>query len=252
MSIYRRGAGISQLVTMSQILYDNFYVLFTWRTYVYTVFKETQSDMTCLPNDTVRFKCSVKQGEILWFVNDTFVLGLSPALNASFRTTSLIPNSHLGGSVTLNEGETSTLELIARTEANNSKIVCAVGFNNTIAKMSEPAKLITGENSPIILLCPLYSNCYRKHIIATCHTHADTHTHTEILYSGCNIIVTQIILLNTIIIIVYEPSMLDVILYYTVSLNGATQNSVWLLGKYIHIYSIYIIFPKLSNIFTHL
>ena len=70
-------------------------------------------------------------------MNDTFALRLPPALNASFKTTSLRPKPPF-------EGETSTLELIAKTEVNNSQIVCAVGLNNTIAIRSEPA-MLTGE-----------------------------------------------------------------------------------------------------------
>ena len=104
------------------------------------VFKKKPSSMSCPPNDPVNFTCSVNQGEILWFVNGTFVLGLSPNLNASFKTTSLRAK---GGEPGI-EGETSTLELIARTEANNSQIVCAVGLNNQITERSEPA-MLTGE-----------------------------------------------------------------------------------------------------------
>ncbi len=105
------------------------------------MFEEKPSNMSCPPNDAVKFTCSVNQGEILWFVNGTFALGLPPALNASFRTTSLRSKiSRLSGESVI-EGETSTLELTARTEANNSEIVCAVGLNNKIAERSEPAKL---------------------------------------------------------------------------------------------------------------
>ena len=104
------------------------------------VFEEKPSNMSCPANDTVRFKCSVHKGEILWFVNDTFVLGLPPALNASFKTTSL--RSISSGAMII--GESSTLEFIAKAEANNSQIVCAVGINNKITEMRTSAKL-TGE-----------------------------------------------------------------------------------------------------------
>jgi hypothetical protein len=67
-------------------------------------------------------------------VNDTFALGLPPALNASYKTTSR------SGSVI--DGENSTFALTAKAEANNSQVVCAVGINNEIAERSEPAILI--------------------------------------------------------------------------------------------------------------
>ena len=92
--------------------------------------------MTCPANDTVRFKCSVNDGEILWFVNGTFVVGLPRKLNATFKTTSRISD----GVVT--SGESSTLEFIAKPETNNSRIVCAVGVNRKITDMQAYAMLI--------------------------------------------------------------------------------------------------------------
>ena len=117
------------------------------------VFKKKPSSVSCPPNDPVNFTCSVNQGEILWFVNGTFVLGLSPNLNASFKTNSLRAE---GGEQGI-EGETSTLQLIARTEANNSQIVCAVGLDNQITERSEPA-MLTGEKVIIspICMCALF------------------------------------------------------------------------------------------------
>ena len=87
----------------------------------------------------MKFKCSVRNGEVLWFVNDVFALGLSQALNASFRSTHIRSN---GAVIT---GESSTLEFIAKPEANNSQIVCAVGINNKISNMKAYATLTIGE-----------------------------------------------------------------------------------------------------------
>lgn len=113
---------------------------------LYAVFEEKPSNLRCLANDTVRFKCSVRNGEILWFVNETFVLGLSRALNASFKTTYIRSN---GAVIT---GESSTLEFIAKPETNNSRIVCAVGSKNKISDMKANATLI-GETNLLPCIC---------------------------------------------------------------------------------------------------
>ena len=104
------------------------------------MFEETPRNISCPANDTVTFNCSVHEGEILWFVNDTFALGLPRALNASFKTTSLKFNGD-GAVIT---GESSTLQFIAKEEVNNSRIVCAVGINNKITENRAYA-MLTGE-----------------------------------------------------------------------------------------------------------
>ena len=60
-------------------------------------------------------------------MNKTFVLGLPAKFNVSFKTT-----SKNAGSDTVPGGEKSTLQLIAKPQANNSQIQCAVGVDSTL------------------------------------------------------------------------------------------------------------------------
>ena len=94
------------------------------------IFKSKPKDVSCPANDTVKFDCSVYKGDILWFVNDIFALGLPPGLNVSFKTKSV-------GSLI-----NSTLEFIAKESVNNSQIVCAVrGIQHPTVKINAAAKL---------------------------------------------------------------------------------------------------------------
>ena len=108
------------------------------------VFDELPSDITCFANDTVKFNCSVSKGDILWFVNGTFALGLPQKLNVSFWTT-----SRNNGGVVIS-GENSTLQFIAKPEANNSLIECAVGLANKISSTKATAKLVGELNNACI------------------------------------------------------------------------------------------------------
>ena len=91
-----------------------------------TVFDKFPSNVTCSDGDIVTFSCSVHRGDILWFVNRTFVLGLPTKFNASFKTTS----RNVGSDAIL--GENSTLQFIAKPQANNSQIQCAVGVDSKL------------------------------------------------------------------------------------------------------------------------
>ena len=95
------------------------------------IFKSTPQDVRCPANGTVKFNCSVYEGDILWFVNDTFALGLPSDLNVSFETKSV-------GSLI-----NSTLEFTAKESINNSQIVCAVrGIHQPTTKVDAAAKLV--------------------------------------------------------------------------------------------------------------
>ena len=106
-----------------------------------TVFDEMPSSITCIANDTVNFNCSVRgEGDILWYVNNTFAIALPPKLNARFETT-LRRN---GNDQTL--GEASVLKFIAKPEMNNSRIECAVGLNRKITNHRASAMLYVGKH----------------------------------------------------------------------------------------------------------
>ena len=70
------------------------------------------------------FNCSVQEGEILWFVNDTYALGLPLEYQTFFKT---ISRDNTG-----NAGEDSTLQFIAIPEADHSQIVCVVSLENGV------------------------------------------------------------------------------------------------------------------------
>ena len=106
------------------------------------VFDEFPSNVTCSDGDIVTFNCSVGNGDILWFVNNTFALGLPVKFNASFKT-----SSKNDGGVTI-QGETSTLRFIAKPEANNSLVECAVGLANKIQRDPKAVANLIGKIMP--------------------------------------------------------------------------------------------------------
>ena len=111
-----------------------------------TVFDEMPSNVTSTANNMVSFNCSVRgKGDVLWYVNNTFAIGLPRKLNARFETT-LKRNDD---DQTL--GETSVLKFIAKPEMNNSQIECAFGLKRKITNHRAYATLI-GEYYTIVKL----------------------------------------------------------------------------------------------------
>ena len=103
----------------------------------FPVFDVVPVNTTCPANDVVTFNCSVREGEILWYVNGTYALGLPLAYQTFFKTTS---RDNRGDA-----GENSTLQFIATPEANNSRIMCAVFINNETERDPRATAVLIGK-----------------------------------------------------------------------------------------------------------
>ena len=127
---------------------NSYYLTFSTIFTLTTVFYDSPSNVSCPANDVVKFNCSISKGEILWYVDDTYVLALPREWNASFKSISM--RSDNSGDLEISGGfENSTLQFIAKTEANNSHIRCRIGFNNKITE-SKRVAMLKGKQKDIL------------------------------------------------------------------------------------------------------
>ena len=70
--------------------------------------------------ENATFQCSITEGDILWYVNNTYVLGLPREYKARFQGSSIANCIK------------STLTILAVEQANNSQIHCAVVINGRL------------------------------------------------------------------------------------------------------------------------
>ena len=86
--------------------------------------------------ETVEFKCYVTEGNVLWYINDTYALKKSPddyrELTVRVNNNAVIENSTLSFRiVTMN--------------VNNSMIQCAVGMSSGIMYPDDGERLLIGK-----------------------------------------------------------------------------------------------------------
>ena len=93
--------------------------------------------MTTFLGENAIFTCSIREGDILWYVDDVYALGLPPEYGASFM-------SSLAADCIK-----STLQIRAIEQTNNSQIKCSVGINLIVNQAYFPSTallLIQGDH----------------------------------------------------------------------------------------------------------
>ena len=89
-----------------------------------------------------KFNCSIHEGLLLWFINDTHALSLPRSYNISYVIYPTVDGI----------GERSTLQILALRDTNNSRIQCAIDplTDDKIQNYSQPAFL--------------QGNCHRRQV----------------------------------------------------------------------------------------
>lgn len=85
------------------------------------------TSVTTFLGESATFSCSIKDGEILWFVNNMSAIRAPPEYGVSFMP---------GGSTA--DCITSTLQIRAIEPTNNSLVECAVGINRRLNRTYFP------------------------------------------------------------------------------------------------------------------
>ncbi len=86
------------------------------------------TSVTTFLGETASFNCSIRKGDILWYVDDMFIVSVPSEYGASYMAGSSMANCI-----------TSTLHIRAIEQTNNSLIQCAVGVDGNLNRTYFPS-----------------------------------------------------------------------------------------------------------------